>query len=979
MVLWFWLLPCGVLFSLNLRAFSIVGGGFSPEQRQSAYLLGIAGILNACLSLLAFFLLRRQLRRHQLSSHRLALWGAGLIGLQVSYLAYATTVISVLLPTHASSWIYPAERAHFHQYSFGLIPLFLGLIWVAAASIGPASKKPPIAGLAWVAAFPVLLYLLGTLLRPGQSWIHVPALVFIIMVVGLSLVVFAGLIRLLIVSAHAAKARGLRYEMIATVVIAWLLPIAGLLLNMQIPFPADFQSWEVYALTIANGAFLIFSLWQGSARPTLCLALLGASFPFSLYFFVVFLPYTPLSLLAMIAVGAGFLILTPCCLFALHLYLLVRAFHRVAAHFTFSGSLTVTLATILILPGAVWMRAFADRAALHHALDYAYTPAIKPGGEAIRFSGNLGNLRRALESHEAHREGLYSPLISDFYSWAVFDHMILSRTRQDHLSGLFFGSEGHSPGPQRLHGFSSWGVARGATVRERSLQTRARPTSKSVTVDQLRLTPSARGIRNQATLQLTLRHTQPDLADDAEYVAALPLPPGIFVNGFRLHINGTPVPGRITEKKTALWIYSTIRDVERRDPAVLSYTADNQLELRVFPIQPHVPTTVEIDFLLPYSVDAVDLTPAPSTPKEAIQMLGRLTSPYLARTENGGLFAGQAIASSLPPVKRERYLHLILDRSKDNAFEGDLRAALQVLRTRFPDLGTVRISLANYEVTSLVSTRLPWEQLPSFTEKDLDAQLPRSGGLALDLALAHALQQHVDLDLDAHPSHQPPPPHPVWVVLGRTAQTSPPDWSRSKSWDDLSGPLEILAIGQDGTESTHTSPALRPRENSPLLQWGHSLRPLATNSPVHFAPGPANSTVYFWSPEDQNWKPLQGVLRPESSDEWIRASDLLLRQRRHDRSPGSQPSERIDLIREARQLGILTPATTYIVVENPAQWRMLELSERQSLGQNSALDFVETPAPPAALLALVVVAYLVWRRRKTTAPQPTECSMTVVP
>jgi hypothetical protein len=38
-------------------------------------------------------------------------------------------------------------------------------------------------------------------------------------------------------------------------------------------------------------------------------------------------------------------------------------------------------------------------------------------------------------------------------------------------------------------------------------------------------------------------------------------------------------------------------------------------------------------------------------------------------------------------------------------------------------------------------------------------------------------------------------------------------------------------------------------------------------------------------------------------------------------------------------------------MENSAQWRMLDVSERQKLDQNAALSFKETPAPSWVWLA----------------------------
>jgi hypothetical protein len=79
------------------------------------------------------------------------------------------------------------------------------------------------------------------------------------------------------------------------------------------------------------------------------------------------------------------------------------------------------------------------------------------------------------------------------------------------------------------------------------------------------------------------------------------------------------------------------------------------------------------------------------------------------------------------------------------------------------------------------------------------------------------------------------------------------------------------------------------------------------------------------------------------------------------------------LIEASRKSAILLASGSYIVVENQAQWRMLETGERQKLAQNQALDFVETPAPPALWAVAGFAGWLLfrrrWRNRRDAAPR----------
>ncbi len=112
------------------------------------------------------------------------------------------------------------------------------------------------------------------------------------------------------------------------------------------------------------------------------------------------------------------------------------------------------------------------------------------------------------------------------------------------------------------------------------------------------------------------------------------------------------------------------------------------------------------------------------------------------------------------------------------------------------------------------------------------------------------------------------------------------------------------------------------------------------------------------------WRPVSSGLQPAAAGPWTEAVALQLRQQDHTRSPGTPGNDLPALVAASRASGILIPDTSYIVVENSAQWKMLEKGEKQKLGQNAALEFVETPAPPALWVALGFGGWLALRRRR---------------
>jgi hypothetical protein len=150
---------------------------------------------------------------------------------------------------------------------------------------------------------------------------------------------------------------------------------------------------------------------------------------------------------------------------------------------------------------------------------------------------------------------------------------------------------------------------------------------------------------------------------------------------------------------------------------------------------------------------------------------------------------------------------------------------------------------------------------------------------------------------------------------------------------------------------------------------------LVSGVATRFAAAGEADRLEYWSPDTAHWLPVPEVTRQADTTAWSRAVSLQLQQQDHARSPGGSDVDLPALVKASRDSGVLLASTSYVVVENAAQWRMLELSERQKLGQNSALDFRETPTPPALVVALGFGLWLAgWRwLKRRGSPRTRNC------
>lgn len=953
--LWFWASPIAVLLLLDLQSYRLIGESLDAPGRLAAFQLGLALLANLLLALGLFLLTRRRARTHGAEAVTGPAWGLPAIGAQIGLLWLVMLSGEQLLKPAVSSWIYPETRYLYHHFAFAMLPLFHGLLRLACGGAVLQENKALGLSLGAAIAGPVLAF---SLVQLVESAGRLGATLSAILIVGAGAVMLVGLLRALFLGLRKATRGGPLAERVAIAVLALGLPLGGLALNRTIPFPTDLQSTEVYVITLLNAGALFLASHQLRRRPLVALGLLALALPYTLYFFAIFLPFLPLAVVALLAFGAGFLMLAPALLLGLQVHLLSRAaVAAVAAGTSRRGVLVLILGAAALMPAGFVLRALADRHALNAALDHAFTPSISSGGSV--FTGDHAHVTRALAGHRDHKDGVYLPLLSEAYASLVFDGLVLPDDKISLLEELFAGT---SITPAKTPRDTFFG--RGDNHRR---MPRAAPPPRRVEVSALER--SHRGISphvSSVTLRLTLRN--PDQAA-AEYIQRLALPKGVVAHGFRLQVNGKLVPGRLVEKKSALWVYTMIRDVERRDPGLLFYHAPDELELRVYPVIHDVPSVVEIDLLVP--IAAADLRPASPglDPSLSIQELAGAIAPQLVGLDSGESLVLGLDQMALPPAPRPVYLHLLIDRSTANAFTGDLRQVLRSLPPALRDAPRLRASLVNRDVVPLLSELGSPDHLEEWDATRLDRALPVRGGLHLDVALAHALLLHREKDLEQVGAGATPPPRPVFVLVGaHAAVRDHQDLPLASAWRDLAPGLELHSIGADGT---HRELLAAPAP-TPLLRLENSVRPLAPDRAPRFSAVAPESALTVWSTASGRWETVKPVAQRSATEDHELRQALGLQVRAQDRArdPGGARDTLKTLLAAGREAGVLTPAASFIVVESAAQWRALEAAEARKLDQAEALDHLEAPAPSAAWVAAVWLALHLLRRRRRGPPLP---------
>lgn len=762
--------------------------------------------------------------------------------------------------------------------------------------------------------------------------------------------------------------------------VGLLLPMIGLWVNHWVPFPYDFQLPWIYAFAAVNGVLLSVPVpGRPAARRALWLAQC-AGLPFTLYFFVVFMPFLPLTWPGLIVYGGGLLVLVPACVLLVHGFRIADGWRHEREALAGAWRLGVAasgVAAFMVLPGAFAWRAGADRAVLHRALDFLH--AETPRGTAD-FDGEPAALRRTLEHVRSVKAGKRLPLLSAFYDNAVFEGLMLPESEITGLSRTFLDEPLADATPSR----SLWrrgGVGFGMQAPRLGDAPHTDVTLLPVTAT-YRQEPGQPAF-GRTTAMVRMRNNQ---RTDGEFTATLTLPENAAVSGFWLHIGDERVPGRITERRAAQWVYRMIRDVTRRDPGILRYTAPGQLELRVFPLAGHETRTVEIEFLAPVSIDRslrlggqeIALSDGSSQSGAGICLAAAGEGASIA-------IAGEAFSRGLPSILRAPYLHFIIDWSAAAEFTaGRMDAAIAAARRAVPDATLGTATLANFDMLDVAREPMALDGLAQRIVSE-GGRLPRRGGFAAGRTLHRLLADAAAALRDAGPEDAALRRRPVFMVVGADHAIDLDDEKLAWLAPLVPDSAVYHALGSSPRASWQTR-TLGGSDRGPeppaavhVFRIGNHARhgnlavAAGTGAVAHLHGAVADPAprVSVFDPRSGRFAAVDAVQPLAADSSYGQAMRLWRRQQHAAADPSAAGQGSLGgIVHESRATGILTPATAYIAVESHAQWQALEEAERRRLKARNGLALGEAPPAPSvpepstSLLILVAGAAWTLRRRR---------------
>lgn len=925
-------LPLVVLFFLFFGQFNIIKTLLEESSIQLwksfGLSLGVLGLLNF---VYAVYL--------TLKKKNVSIW-FGLIALlcYIPFIYLYGYHLDKIIPFSIPQWMVSGNI--FLYVGTFLMPTLAYSLFVLVSHFTPKNKEHK----AWVnfliaIGIPIVGYLFTQIVLPlwdGVDTNRFPIHALLVLIIAATLVFLFFLIRGVFILANKKAEAWQKYQLAWKIPIAIVLPLIGLSVNNGHLFNnfgpsdsgifGDFNNAWFYILATVNGILVCLPNLENKLYRLLVFIGRSITFAYTLYFFLVFLPFLPLSVIAIIAIGTGFLMLSPLLLFVIHINEFSKDFTYLTTQISKKLIIGISLLGFLVIPAFITITYLKDKSVLNETLSYLYSPDYSKQYDIDKVS--LQKTLNVIKSHKDHRDsrgGIFGngiPYLSSYFNWLVMDNLTLSDSKINTIEKIFFGKTSFELRPENIQNDN---------VQISNISTNS-------TYDK-----SQNAWKSWVDMEIT------NISGNtwfSEYATTINLPEGCWISDYYLYVGDVKEPGILAEKKSAMWIFSQIRN-ENRDPGILYYLTGNKVAFRVFPFAKDEVRKTGIEFLhkepimLNIDNNIVELGKIEETIYENIE------------TENIAYVSAQQ-KQKLNSVKRKPYFHFLVDASKNSNSTDFIKRIEHVIEVNQPLSENAKISFVNSYVTT---TTIDKDWKGHYKNQTFE------GGFYLDRAIRTTL-------FNAYQDKSKT--YPVIVVVTDSIQNTVLD----KDFADLKFTFPesdlFFNLDKNGNLREHSL-----MEN-PIKELPEILRECMFCETVLEYKLSDNSVAYLPNNNEPSIILKKDIFEVSESDikekNWQSALTMQGQWTSQILHPEISDKEWLNLVKYSFISKVMTPVTSYLVVENEAQKAMLKKKQEQVLSGNKALDLGEDTqrmSEPSLILLTILLGLIIWFRKKRK-PQWTE-------
>lgn len=802
----------------------------------------------------------------------------------------------ILVPSQSiPQWMYD-QNLPLYAFTFVLPSFVHSLLILVHKTTQKIRKNELLKNTLALLIIPTSVYLFFQIIIPlisnfNAKWLRNSLIILFITVTFTFLFLLVRLIYLLTFNKKWGK-----YSIILRVLFAIILPLLGLAINNGAiniaPFEngetlfGDFRSPWFYGLATLNGILLCLPIFKNKWIMGLIYGLKCVLFSFSIYFLLVFLPFFPFSLIGIIAFGLGFLMLTPIVVFVLDL-LQIEKIHTYLKSFikplylnSIRFCLFFTLPIVLIITFKI------DKFNLQKALNYVYFTDYQNDtnidAEALQKTLNVIKYQKKNTFFLFNQN---QPYITSFYKWIVLDNLTLSDSKISHLENIFMATP----------------------LRKRSIN--------PVTKDQVKITNThvksiydTKGKYWISTLDLEITNFD---RQNSEYESSFTLPNGCYISNYYLYINGKKENGMLTEKKSAVWIYNSIRN-ENKDPGILFYKDFNTIGFHIFPFLK--------DEIRKTGIELIHKEPLKISIDEHLFVLGK--DSWTVDNKSGTNWITAAKKKELKKLYRKPYFHFFIDASKNQKDSFHKRIdQIKQLTKEYPLDKEPKITWVNS-----TSGTLNLIEKNDFKTNLISFQ----GGFFLDRAFKKMFfENQINLDTEYYP---------ILVVLTDQMENAIIE-TNFKGYLSHYFERETFYTFNDKQEATLHSLVSNPKEKIKQIEKIDTITKVACFSYLQ------NDENFLIDTLNQmSFLPLKERATIDShASLWEKANNNHLNAIYQQFYPNAPYN--LSLVKESFKSGVMSPLTSYIAVENEAQKAALLAKQEKVLSGHPALDIENDPTP----------------------------------
>lgn len=863
------------------------------------------------------------------------------------YLSNSSKIIPIDIP----QWMFFEGNLNFLMYSLLLLPIaYAGLLIVEQYTPAVMKRKAVARDIGIVVLIPFVwfvgLNIVVPLLAGSRLNEEISLHLFIVALIA-SVSLFLFFLGRVIYYFFRKRRVSTVAAVVLRVLFFLLFPVLGLYFNQieGINILGNFTHPLFFIIAIVNGLLWLVPMLENRWLRYLLFICRSICYPYVLYFFIIFLPFLPISLLALIAVGFGFLLLTPIILmFAITpLWLQDMAFLKENFCSKFLVPITV-IVCVMVLPMGILINCTLQKRTLHRVTQYLYEPSYLEERPEIN-QKHVEKLIEEIKQVKIAQEMFFGasenvPFISPFYKWYVLENMTLSEDKVTLIENLFLDPENSST----EYNLNEWSDGRSSLVNLGANN----PHTQNFFVEQ---EVDSAGV-TRSWIHLSIENGAFDMN---EFSTTFTIPNGAYISNYYLDIEGTRKYGLLSERKSALWVYQMVTTVERRDPGLLFYGDNpNELNFRIFPFASNETRTTGIEFIhtdtLSFTFDDREIVIPP---------VKQIEQTLIEETNGLGAALFPVHIKALPSVQRAIKPVFVLDysaRCKGNAelYRSQIRRVLDSLQEKIDGFDVL---VSNYHTKQYGENE--WERA---IEKEAF-----TGGFDLSYPLKKVLLQNYLSDTSFN--------RPIFLLttsFSDLVETTPfTQWGITmpegtnfyhiNSDNDVEvysvfDPQQRVALKQMGELSFST----------PVKRWIHE------RGEAYFLPLTADEPCILPFKEAITGRAL---LELKGNNRWHKGLTIDLLEILMELNPVDRDTQWQAIINESFAAQILTEQTSFISLENEAQEKALLRKQKHVLSSSSALDIGdenEMSEPKLWMLMPLLLVILWWQKRRRDSSEEVE-------